>query len=68
MEIMESYFDGAILKIVEKDQKSVKELATDFLIYGTLAEIFARDTGFHRGLGSSMHAFFTPFGIYQTTQ
>ncbi len=64
MEIMESYFDGAILKIVEKDQKSVKELATDFLIYGTLAEIFARDTGFHRGLGGSMHAFFTPFGIY----
>lgn len=64
MEIMESYFDGAILKVVEKDQKSVKELATDFLIYGTLAEIFARDTGFHRGLGGSMHAFFTPFGIY----
>jgi 2-oxoisovalerate dehydrogenase E1 component len=26
--------------------------------------IFARETGFHKGLGGSMHAFFTPFGIY----
>ena len=64
MEIMEGYFDGSILKIVQKDQKTVKELAIDFLIYGTLAEIFARETGFHKGLGGSMHAFFCPFGIY----
>jgi 2-oxoisovalerate dehydrogenase E1 component len=61
MDIMESYFDGKILKVVQSDQKSVQELAVDFLIYGTLAEIFARETGFHRGLGGSMHAFFTPF-------
>ncbi|HHT64677.1 MAG: alpha-ketoacid dehydrogenase subunit alpha/beta [Caldicoprobacterales bacterium] len=67
MEVMESYFDGAILRVVEgrqKDKSNVKELAVDFLIYGTLAEIFARETGFHKGLGGSMHAFFTPFGIY----
>ncbi len=64
MDIMESYFDGKILKVVQGSQQSVKELAKDFLIYGTLAEIFARETGFHRGLGGSMHAFFTPFGIY----
>jgi len=64
MDIMENYFDGSILKIVQKDQKSVKELAIDFLLYGTLAEIFSRETGFHRGLGGSMHAFFIPFGIY----
>jgi 2-oxoisovalerate dehydrogenase E1 component len=67
MEVMESYFDGSILRIVEgkqKDKNNVKELAIDFLIYGTLAEIFARETGFHKGLGGSMHAFFTPFGIY----
>lgn len=64
MEIMETYFDGEILKVVENGQSSVKELATDFLIYGTLAEMFARETGFHKGLGGSMHAFFTPFGIY----
>ena len=64
-EIMKSYFDGAILKIVEKEfNGSIKELATGFLLYGTLAEIFARDTGFNRGLGGSMHAFFTPFGVY----
>lgn len=66
MEVMETYFDGVILKVVEGRQKtnSVKELAIDFLLYGTLAEIFARETGFHKGLGGSMHAFFTPFGIY----
>ena len=33
-------------------------------MYGALAEIFARETGFNKGLGGSMHAFFTPFGIY----
>lgn len=67
MEIMEKFFDGSILRVVEGKQKnkgSVKELAIDFLVYGTLAEIFARETGFHKGLGGSMHAFFTPFGIY----
>ncbi len=67
LDIMEKFFGGVILKVVEGKQKNknnVKELAVDFLIYGTLAEIFARETGFHRGLGGSMHAFFTPFGIY----
>ena len=34
----------------------------NFLLYGTLAEIFARKAGFNRGLGGSMHAFFPPFG------
>jgi len=62
--IMEKFFDGAILKVVEGKQKNVKELAVDFLVYGALAEIFARETGFNKGLGGSMHAFFTPFGIY----
>jgi 2-oxoisovalerate dehydrogenase E1 component len=65
--IMETFFEGTILKIVEGKQKNkndVKELATDFLIYGIMAEIFARETGFNKGLGGSMHAFFTPFGIY----
>lgn len=63
--IMESFFDGVIYEIVKKDfTGSVKELAKRFLVYGTLAEIFARKTGFNRGLGGSMHAFFTPFGVY----
>lgn len=63
--IMENFFDGAIYEIVKKDfDGTVKELARRFLVYGTLAEIFARKTGFNRGLGGSMHAFFTPFGVY----
>ena len=62
--IMESFFGGVILKAVQGGQNDAKELAMDFLIYGALAEIFARETGFNRGLGGSMHAFFTPFGIY----
>ena len=62
--IMENFLDGRTLKVVEAGQKSVKELAIDFLVYGALAEVFARETGFHKGLGGSMHAFFLPFGIY----
>ncbi len=63
--VMESYFDGATLKIVKEGfEGSVKDLARRFLVYGTLAEIFARETGFNKGLGGSMHAFFTPFGVY----
>ena len=66
LDIMKSFMDGECLAIVEKHVKtdSVKELARQFLVYGSLAEIFARKPGFNRGLGGSMHAFFTPFGIY----
>jgi 2-oxoisovalerate dehydrogenase E1 component len=65
MLIMESFFDGTVLNVVKKDFKgTTKELGRRFLIYGTLAEIFARETGFNKGLGGSMHAFFTPFGVY----
>ena len=63
--IMESHFDGKTFAPVKANfNGSVKETAIRFLIYGTLAEIFARETGFNRGLGGSMHAFFTPFGVY----
>ena len=65
MEIMESYRDGAVLDPVEaRFDGSVAELARRFFIYGAYSEIFARETGFNRGLGGSMHAFFAPFGIY----
>jgi 2-oxoisovalerate dehydrogenase E1 component len=65
MEIMQRYRDGVILRAVETPHAgSVKELAVRFLLYGAYCEIFARDNGFNRGLGGSMHAFFTPFGIY----
>lgn len=69
MRIMESYMDGATLKAVERGENSgrtggERSLAIDYLLYGALAEIFGRETGFNRGLGGSMHAFFPPFGIY----
>lgn len=65
IQIMESHFNGATLRPVVAGHKgTVKELAVKFLLYGTLAEIFARETGFNKGLGGSMHAFFTPFGVY----
>ena len=65
MDIMENFFGGTCLKVVEKDAKGdVKDLAIDFLLYGTLAEIFGRENGFNKGMGGSMHAFFTPFGVY----
>jgi 2-oxoisovalerate dehydrogenase E1 component len=64
-QIMENYFGGQCLRIVEKDSKgTVKDLAIDFLIYGTLAEIFGREAGLNKGMGGSMHAFFPPFGVY----
>jgi len=65
IKVMESHFDGITYAPVKSNHTgTVKELAVKFLIYGTLAEIFARETGFNKGLGGSMHAFFTPFGVY----
>ena len=63
--VMEDFFGGVIYNVVKKNfSGDVKSLAKRFLVYGTLAEIFARETGFNKGLGGSMHAFFTPFGVY----
>ncbi|MCL1856086.1 MAG: thiamine pyrophosphate-dependent enzyme [Kiritimatiellaeota bacterium] len=60
---MKAFFGGETLSIAEKIKYAgVKDLAENFVLYGTLAEIFARKAGFNRGLGGSMHAFFTPFG------
>lgn len=65
MKTMAGFMGGETLKRVEKDAKDgTKDLAIDFFLYGTLAEIFARETGWNKGLGGSMHAFFTPFGVY----
>ena len=66
MNIMKSFFNGETFAVIEKTTKasSVKDMAIQFLIYGTLAEIWAKQTGFNRGLGGSMHAFFIPFGIF----
>ena len=66
-DIMKEFLGGRILNVVEGREEVkgyIKELAIDFLLYGALAEIFARTTGFNEGLGGSMHAFFIPFGIF----
>ena len=61
--IMKEFLGGDTLKMAEKiSYKNVKDLAENFVLYGTLAEIFARNAGFNRGLGGSMHAYFLPFG------
>ena len=63
--VMKNYFGGSALKVIEKGfHGDIKDLAINFLLYGALAEIFARENGFNKGIGGSMHAFFTPFGIY----
>jgi 2-oxoisovalerate dehydrogenase E1 component len=74
--LMERYNNGAILKAIQQPlpdhdfvstqnpKPKIQNLAVDFLLYGALAEIFGRETGFNRGMGGSMHAFFPPFGIY----
>ncbi|MBE6996374.1 MAG: dehydrogenase [Ruminococcaceae bacterium] len=66
MDVMENFLEGKCLRATQKlgETESVKELAIRFILYGTLSEIFARETGFHMGMGGSMHAFFLPFGIY----
>src|SRR5580704_8667649 len=46
MNIMQSYFGGTTLRVIEKDAKgSTQDLAMDYLIYGALSEIFAREAG-----------------------
>ena len=66
MDVMENFLGGRTLRAVEKlgPVKDTKELAIRFIVYGALSEIFARETGFHKGMGGSMHAFFLPFGVY----
>ena len=63
--VMEEFWGGATLAVAGKGfEGTTKELGIRFLLYGAMAEIFARTTGFNKGLGGSMHTFFTPFGIY----
>ncbi|MDR3114924.1 MAG: dehydrogenase [Treponema sp.] len=61
--IMRGFLQGETLAAVERiPYTTIRDLGENFVLYGTLAEIFARKSGFNRGLGGSMHAFFTPFG------
>ena len=63
MRIMENFQEGSLLRLVQ-NAGDAKECARQFLILGAMAEIFARDAGFTRGMGGSMHMFFLPFGVY----
>ncbi|MDR1901219.1 MAG: dehydrogenase [Treponema sp.] len=61
--IMKEFLGGDTLRMAEKvSYKNIKDLAENFVLYGALGEIFARNAGFNRGLGGSMHAYFLPFG------
>lgn len=65
MSIMKSFNNGLTLRAIEKQAgDSAKDIARDFLLYGFMAELFGRENGFTKGLGNSMHVFFTPLGIY----
>ena len=60
---MKTFLDGETLGFAEQiGYDNLTELAENFILYGTVAETFARKAGFNRGLGGSMHAFFAPFG------
>ncbi len=63
-QIMEEFFGGHTLAAIRDEGKSVRENGINFLLYGMMCETFGRKNGFNQGLGGSMHAFFTPFGIY----
>lgn len=61
--IMKSYNDGDTLRYAEKaGYNDLRSLSENFILFGVLGEIFARKAGFNRGMGGSMHTFFTPFG------
>ncbi|MFB2598815.1 thiamine pyrophosphate-dependent enzyme [Herbiconiux sp. P17] len=57
---------GAIWNVVKDHlaDDDFEQQAINYLLYGMTAETFGRRTGFNRGLGGSMHAFFPPLGIY----
>lgn len=63
---LEKWRGGETLAILERGLDAADAVArgVQFLLYALLAEIFGRRTGFNLGLAGSMHAFFTPFGVY----
>ncbi|MDR1094346.1 MAG: dehydrogenase [Clostridiales bacterium] len=64
--IMENEGGGVLCGVIRKNfaGESVKEQAKKFFLYGMMCELFAKESGFSKGLGGSMHAFFLPFGIF----
>ncbi|MFF0094816.1 thiamine pyrophosphate-dependent enzyme [Streptomyces canus] len=63
---LEAWSDGAVWRVVRERlaDNDFEQQAINFLMYGMTAETFGRSTGFNRGLGGSMHAFFPPLGIF----
>lgn len=63
---LQSWSNGAIWDVVQErlSDDDFEEQAINYLMYGMTAETFGRRTGFNRGLGGSMHAFFPPLGIF----
>lgn len=66
LQTMSDFRDGITYEVVRKNspEKDIRKQAEDFLVYGAIAEIFAKQAGFNGGMGGSMHAFFPKFGIY----
>ncbi len=64
LSVMEDFMDGETYQVVKEHfaGKDTRDLAENFVLYGALAEIYAKKTGFSAGLGGSMHTFFKPFG------
>ena len=62
--IMETFDGGKIMKVIGNSSDDLRMIGRNFVLYGMTAETFGRENGFNRGLGGSMHAFFTPFGVY----
>jgi len=66
METLRAWGDGSTWDVVSErlNAEDPEHKAINYLLYGMTAETFGRKTGFNRGLGGSMHAFFPPLGIY----
>lgn len=64
--MMETHDDGKVYRLIKSVHQfnSVQESAKFFFLYGVLAEIYTKSTGLNKGMGGSMHMFFTPLGIY----
>ena len=66
-EIIRNYNDGLTWSVMQANglvRDTAKGTAVLFLIFSMISEMLAKETGFNRGLGGSMHAFCLPFGIY----
>ncbi|MDI4567553.1 MAG: thiamine pyrophosphate-dependent dehydrogenase E1 component subunit alpha, partial [Mycoplasma sp.] len=64
--MMKNHWNGKVLDLINKHKSftSVQEQAKFFFMYSVLAEIYTKEYGLNKGLGGSMHMFFTPLGIY----